>query len=351
MNIYIRSAACISAQKTFDNDVFLGDIVEYTGTRLRAIEPDYKEFIDPKQIRRMSHIIKMGIAAAKRCLSNGKTTMPGAVITGTAFGCMEDTVSFLTRIVEENEELLSPTAFIQSTHNTVGAQIALLLKCHNYNNTFVHKGISFESALLDATLLLREQEADNILVGAIDEMIDTSFTVLTRLGLYRRQPVSNLSLFTGESKGTIGGEGTAFFMLTDKPSTENLAELTALSTLYKPVDIERSIKIFLESNSLTIDDIDLVFSGKNGDFTNDKGYHTLGNSLFKNTALANYKHLCGDYSVSSSFAFWLAANILKRGFIPDAVIERKTGAIVPKKILIYNHYQNKYHALMLLSAV
>ena len=351
MKIYIRSAACISAQKTFDNNVFLDDIIEYTGTRLRAIEPDYKEFIDPKQIRRMSHVIKMGIAAAKRCLNNGETAMPGAIITGTAFGCMEDTVSFLTRIVEENEELLSPTAFIQSTHNTVGAQIALMLKCHNYNNTFVHKGISFESALLDATLLLREQEADDILVGAVDEMIDTSFTVLTRLGLYKRQPVSNLSLFASESNGTIGGEGTAFFLLTDKPSTENLAELTALRTLYKPVNVEKSIQQFLQSNGLTIDDIDLVISGKNGDTTNDKVYHSVNNSLFNNTALANYKHLCGDYSVSSSFAFWLAANILKRGFIPEAVIERKAEITAPKRILIYNHYQNKYHALMLLSAI
>ena len=109
--------------------------------------------------------------------------MPGAIITGTAFGCLEDTVTFLTRMMEQNEEMLPPTAFIQSTHNTVAAQIALMLKCHGYNNTFVHKGISFESALLDAMMLLKEQEADNILVGGTEEMVDASFKVLTRLGL------------------------------------------------------------------------------------------------------------------------------------------------------------------------
>jgi 3-oxoacyl-(acyl-carrier-protein) synthase len=245
MKVYIRATTCISPQKTFDNDAFLDDVVEYNGTRLKAIEPGYKEFIDPKQIRRMSHVIKMGIAAAKKCLSNGNIEMPGAIITGTAFGCMEDTVSFATRIVEEHEELLSPTAFIQSTHNTVAAQIALMLKCHSYNNTFVHKGISFESALLDATMLLKENEADNILVGGIDEMIDTSFIVLTRLGLYKRWPVSNLALFSTESKGTIGGEGAAFFLLSDKASTENLAELVALKTLYKPANIEESIAGFI----------------------------------------------------------------------------------------------------------
>jgi len=351
MKVYIRSSACISAQQSFDDDVFLDNVIEYTGTRLKAIEPDYKAYIDPKQIRRMSHVIKMGIAAAKKCLTDGNTDMPGAIITGTAFGCMEDTVSFLTRIVEENEQLLSPTAFIQSTHNTVAAQIALMLKCHNYNNTFVHKGISFESALLDARMLLAENEANDILVGGIDEMVDTSFTVLTRLGLYRRWPVSNLSLLWTESEGTIGGEGAAFFLLTDKQSPGNLAEFIALKTLYKPADIKEEIVNFIESNSLTIGDIDLVINGKNGDISNDKVYHSLKNSLFKDTAIANYKHLCGDYSVSSSFALWMASNILKRGIVPELTIEQQTTVTSPKKILIYNHYQNKYHSLMLLSAI
>ena len=161
MKAFIRSAACISPQETF-GDGFLTRIVEYEGIRLKAIEPDYKEFIDPKQARRMSHVIKMGIAAAKKCLADGNVEIPGAIITGTAYGCIEDTVNFLTRIVEQQEELLSPTAFIQSTHNTVAAQIALMLQCHSYNLTYVHKGVSFESALTDALMLLNEQEADNV---------------------------------------------------------------------------------------------------------------------------------------------------------------------------------------------
>jgi len=351
MKIYIRSSSCISPQKTFGTSEFLTEVVEYTGTRLKAIEPDYKEFIDPKQIRRMSHVIKMGVAAAKDCLNQGQTEMPGAIITGTAFGCMEDTVTFLTRIVEQDEELLPPTAFIQSTHNTVAAQIALMLKCHAYNNTFVHKGISFESALFDAIMLLNEGETNNILVGGTEEMVDTSFKVLTRLGLYKRWPVSNLSLLSTESKGTMGGEGAVFFLLSDQSSSDNLAELTAIKTLYKPKDIETAIVSLLKDNSLNIDDVDLIITGKNGDTRNDEVYKQLASSIFKNKALANYKHLCGDYSTSSAFALWLASNIIKRGTVPDAVVERKKSGSAPKKILVYNHYQNKYHSLMLVSTI
>jgi 3-oxoacyl-(acyl-carrier-protein) synthase len=351
MKTYIRSASCISPQKTFRNEDFLDDIVEYTGTRLSTIEPDYKDFIDPKQIRRMSHVIKMGVAAAKDCLNQANVEIPDAIITGTAFGCMEDTITFLTRMVEQNEELLPPTAFIQSTHNTVAAQVALMLKCHGYNNTFVHKGISFESALIDAIMLLREQEADNILVGGTEEMVDTSFKVLTRLGLYRRQATSNLELLSTEAKGSMGGEGAAFFVLSDKASDDNLAELSAIKTLYNTHDIEAGITKFLTENNLKSDDIDLVITGKNGDLKNDAVYNQLNSSIFKNSSVANYKHLSGEYSTSSSFALWLAANIIKRGVIPQAITERQTNNQAPKKVLIYNHYLHKYHSLMLISAV
>lgn len=351
MKVYVRSSSCLSPQNTFGTADFLTDVVEYNGTRLRAIEPDYKEFIDPKQIRRMSHVIKMGVAAAKDCLNQANTQMPGAIITGTAFGCMEDTITFMARIVEQNEELLPPTAFIQSTHNTVAAQIALMLKCHGYNNTFVHKGISFESALFDGIMLLREQEADNILVGGTEEMVDTSFKVLTRLGLYKRWPISNLELIAAESKGTMGGEGAVFFLLTDKASNDNLAELNAVKTLYNTKDIASGITQFLAENLLKPEDIELLITGKNGDIRNDAIYKQVSTSVFKNSGIANYKHLCGEYSTSSSFALWMASNIIKKGIVPRIAAERGVIKQAPKKILIYNHYQNKYHSLILLSAI
>ena len=351
--IYIRSSACLSPQKTFGDVNFLEQIIEYKKTRLKAIEPDYTMFIDPKLIRRMSHLIKMGVAAAKECLEKGNTQMPGAIITGTAYGCLEDTVSFLTRMIELNEELLPPTAFIQSTHNTVSAQIALMLACHNYNNTFVHRGISFESALLDAVMLLQENETDNILVGGVEELTDTSYTILGRLGLFKREPISNFSLFEKSSKGTIGGEGAVFFLLTGRPSTDNLAELIGVHTFYKPGNIsetKQKILSFLTMHKLRIEDIDLVITGKNGDITNDTIYDKLIFSVFNNTALAKYKHLCGEYPTSSSFALWLASNIIVNSELPEIVMETVAKPARLKKILIYNHTLNKYHSLMLVSA-
>jgi len=353
MAIYIRSTACVSPQQTFGADGFLDAPVVYNDTRLPAIQPDYIRFIDAKAIRRMSHVIKMGVAAAKECLALANMEMPGAIITGTALGCLEDTLTFMNRMIEMDEQMLPPTAFIQSTHNTVAAQVALMLKCHNYNNTFVHKGISFESALTDAIMLLKEQEANDILVGGVEEMTDASYKVLSRLGLFKRWPLSNFELFNTPTNGTIGGEGAAFFLFSDKPSADNLARFDAVETFYglkDTAEIETKINAFISRQGLTVNDIDLVITGRNGDVKNDAVYERINNSIFQNISLANYKHLCGEYPVSTSFALWMAANILKRQIVPDIIKEREVTTSAPKNILIYNHYLNTYHSLMLVSA-
>jgi 3-oxoacyl-(acyl-carrier-protein) synthase len=353
MGIFIQATANISPQKTFGRVPFLTEPVEYTSTRLKSIEPDYTAFIDVRSLRRMSRIIKMGVAAAMECLQEAGEKNPGAIITGTAFGCLEDTGIFLTKIVEQNEEMLQPTPFIQSTHNTVGAQIALILKCHEYNNTFVHRGFSFESALLDAFMLLDESETTSVLVGSVDEITDISHAILTRFGLYKRVPVSNLSMFTSASKGSIAGEGAAFFLLTSQPSINAYAQLEGISTFYKPADfieIEQHVLSFLSSHQIDIGDIDLIITGRNGDVKGDSIYKQLESSIFKNKSSLNYKHLCGEYSTSTSFALWLAANIIKSGTAPAVTVYESLNGDKLKRILIYNHYHNIHHSLMLVSA-
>ncbi len=351
--MYIRATGNISPQKTFGHPPMDEAAVAYTEARLACIEPDYKEFIDPKLIRRMSRIIRMGVAAAMECLKEADVKMPDAIVTGTAYGCMEDTNSFLSKMVEFNEELLTPTAFIQSTHNTIGAQIGLMLQCNNYNNAYVHRGFSFESALLDGMLLLKEKEASTVLVGAIDEIIDTSHTVLNRMGLYKQGPVSNMELYKTNAKGTIAGEGSAFFILACESSLTDYAKLDGLHTFYKPAgikEIEKQVSSFLEKHSISINDIDLLITGKNGDAASDTIYDQLQQTVFSNGKLINYKHLCGEYPTASAFAFWLAANIIKQGKTPALLEQSDSAKKTVKRVLVYNHYLNIHHSLFLLSA-
>ncbi|MDN3583554.1 beta-ketoacyl synthase N-terminal-like domain-containing protein [Mucilaginibacter flavus] len=347
--MYIRSTGNISPQKTFGNAAFPAEVVAHEGNRLNCITPDYKELIDPKLIRRMSRVIKMGVASAIACLNDAGVSSPDAIITGTAYGCLEDTGVFLSKMAERGEEMLTPTSFIQSTHNTIAAQVALLIGCHEYNNTFVSGGASFEHALLDARMMLQEGAAKNILVGGVDEITDISHGILSRFGLYKQGPVSNLDLFSSDTKGTIAGEGSAFFLVSNEASGNDLARLDAVTTFYKPKDfaeVESQIEAFLAANGgLSMYDISLVITGDNGDAKNDEVYHYLENSLFNYCNVLRYKHLCGEYPTSSAFALWYAVKLIGQNTDPATAHTSKI-----KKILIYNHYLNTHHSLMLLSA-
>ena len=228
-----------------------------------------------------------------------------------------------------------------------------MLQCNNYNNAFVHRGFSFESALLDAMMLLNDADAENVLVGAVDEITTVSHIILSRMGLYRREPVSNEHLFSTSAKGTIAGEGAAFFLLANQSSSTDYAKLEALKTFYKPAginEIENQIISFLAAQQIQASDIDLVITGRNGDLKNDSGYDQLTQSVFKNNCTANYKQLCGEYPTSTAFAVWMAANIIKTRTVPASILPGRDVIQPVKRILIYNNYLQIHHSLVLLSA-
>jgi 3-oxoacyl-[acyl-carrier-protein] synthase II len=338
--VYIRSAAAVSPQASFEA-LFTG-AAGYQGEQLACIEPDYTTYIDPKLIRRMSRIIKMGTAAAIESLKAAGLEQPDAIVTGTAYGCLADTDAFLSRLVEFREELLSPTAFIQSTHNTVAGQIALLLKCHRHNNTFVHKGFSFESALLDARTMIGENEISTALVGGTDEITTASHALLRRFGLYRSNGDS-LHLVDQPGKGTMAGEGAAFFVLDAQQSPACLAKLDALQTWYKPADmnvIKNGLQALLTEQGLQWKDIDLLVTGRNGDTGDDKLYDAVATE----TPAITFKQYCGEYPTATAFGLWMASHILHEQRVPGK------DNLKPRRILLYNHYQQTHHAAYLLSA-
>ncbi|MBL7882627.1 MAG: beta-ketoacyl synthase chain length factor [Bacteroidia bacterium] len=353
MEAYINGLSVISPQNTFNNSDFLSEPVVYTTNYLSCIEPSYKEYLNPTLARRMARIIKMGIAASNICMKDANVAMPDAIITGTALGCLEDTEKFLWAIIENEEQFLTPTSFIQSTHNTVSAQIALQLKCMNYNFTYVHKGFSFESALLDSLMTIAEGEAQNVLTGAHDEMTDKYYKVCDRIGYWKKENVSTFDLINSKTNGSIAGEGAAFFMLGAQKGENVYAKIRGLKTIYKPesaAEIEKHINQLLAEKGLTINDIDVVLYGINGDVQYDHVYYNLKDGLLKNSSATYFKHLCGEYQTASSFAMWIAAMILKTQNIPHAILIGENKRKPIKNVLIYNTFLNIDHSLLLLSA-
>ncbi|MBL0342731.1 MAG: beta-ketoacyl synthase chain length factor [Bacteroidetes bacterium] len=204
MKVYINGLGNISPQQTHDGEIAVAGMKLLQTTRNSCIEPEYANFVDPKQLRRMSRIIRMGVASSILAMKDSGIEKPEAIIVGTAFGCLEDTYSFLSKLILHKEDMLSPTAFIHSTHNTIAAQVALLFQCRGYNSTYVHKSISFESALIDGLLLLNEKTANQVLVGGVDEIINAGYTILNRLGHYKKNEELSTHTFPGIKNKGIG---------------------------------------------------------------------------------------------------------------------------------------------------
>jgi len=351
-NFYINGAGVISPQKTYEDTVFLSEVAEYADNRLTCMLPDFKEFMNPFQTRRLSRTLKTGLAAVMICLRNSCVKTPDAVITATGFGFYESRAKFLAEILTQAEQQLTPNYFIQSTHNALAGLVALTIGCTGYNNTYAGRGSAFESALLDSMLLIREAEAQNVLIGSFDEISETLYRQYARLGYIRKEPVSSLRLYDGNSAGTIQGEGVAFFMLSSAQQHNTLCRLRDIRMIYKPdgyEDLAAALESFLKQNNLDRRDIDIFINGVSGDASRDKWNIALQQDCLEHAAEVRFKHLTGEYATTSSFALWLGAMILKHKRIPDIVLAN--GARQPQRkenVLVCNHFLGQYYSFMLL---
>ena len=130
---------------------------------------DYKEYISPKEGRRMGKLMKAATLTSLMALRKAGIECPDAIITATANGMLETSEKFLVDMVDNGEETLSPTLFMQSTHNTIGSAIAIRTQCHGYNITYTQGKDSMKWALRDAERLIRMGKAKTVLVGCHDE--------------------------------------------------------------------------------------------------------------------------------------------------------------------------------------
>ena len=177
-----------------------------------GLRRDIKELIPEMNLRRrMSRVVKSGVAAGiESLLEFGDRAAVEAVVTATGLGCIADSEKFLDSLIANEERMLNPTPFIQSTFNTVGAQIALL---HCYNTTYANRWTSFENALTDAALRIGAGLSRAVLVGAFDETTPSAGIILQRLGVAQQGG---------------WGESSIFFVLTAEAFDTSVAAITGI---------------------------------------------------------------------------------------------------------------------------
>jgi len=155
---------------------------------------EIREYVKPMEARRMGKLMKASLLSSLKALREAGVDCPDAIITGTALGIWETSEALLLQMKEEGEVMLSPTNFMQSTHNTISSNIAIRLGCHGYNVTYTQSDDSLEWALRDARLLLRSGRYKTILVGCHDETTPLYRSLMARLGIHDLPAIHSIAM-------------------------------------------------------------------------------------------------------------------------------------------------------------
>lgn len=329
-DIYVLSAKQISVQQPLCED-WMTQPVEYQTPFNRSIDPSYKDYISPIEARRMGKILKRAIVTSKEAIKASGLESVDAIITGTGYGCIENTEFFLEALSKDGEQMLSPTYFMQSTHNTISSLVAIQTKNHGYNVTYAHKGISFDSALQDAVLQMRLGKINSALIGGHDELTETFYRILKKGGMMGQDD-------------EMCGEAAVSVVLGTK-NDDYLCKLVNFKMLHKPTleKLKAVAKDFQADNIIT---------GISGNHKSDEAYFAETKELFSNAKLLKYKHIFGESFTSSGIGVYVAAQCLKAGKIPAHLFVNplEISDKKPSKILIFNHSDGNNYSLTLLEA-
>ncbi|MCF8460293.1 MAG: beta-ketoacyl synthase chain length factor [Flavobacteriales bacterium] len=291
--MYLGAASCISFQDTFGNENPWNSLVAINA-ETQLVQPDYKEFVNPAALRRMSSVLKMGAAAGKSCLQQAGLENADAITVGTGLGCVRDTLKFLSAVYQDGEGGLSPTAFIQSTHNSIAGQLALMLGNHGYNMTHVQGALSLGYSLSDAELLIGEGDAKTVLVGAVDEKTDELVALLSKLSE------------SADYKMPAIGEGGAFFLASRDKLSSSVAKMVGLNLTGK---IE--------------EEVDLVLSNPS------KGF--------------NYTQFSGEHFTSIGFGLFMALKAFEAGKVDNGHVS----FVHPTRILVHHQLLGQEMSILL----
>jgi 3-oxoacyl-(acyl-carrier-protein) synthase len=255
------------------------------------------------QRRRLCRMVQMALIAARRSHAPDRAERL-AIVVGTGLGCLEEGGVFIENMISKEERSPMPSRFPGSVHNAPAAQIAIDLGARAMNSAPTAGEITFESALWQGARQLMADEADTVLVGAVDELNKYPLSIGKRWRFW-----------TGQ---TIPGEGAMVTSIARADKNASfLARVTAvrLGRQRQPFDAGREADWIATSVDMT--GIDVVLSGAKGWPTLDAKYAAvvvaLSERVGRNLEHQTYKHLCGEFHSASAFGFSVAVDMVRRG--------------------------------------
>ncbi len=172
------------------------------------------QFVTKRSLRRIDHFSRMALLGAYGALDDaGRLDSDPArlaVVVGSGYGASATTFAFLDSFIQDGDSCSSPTHFSNSVHNAAAAHISISLKATGPSLSVSQFEMSVPSALLCALQMLRENRADRVLLGGVDEACAV-------LGYCRQRffgaPQGPFDPLDFGRQSAVAGEGAAFLLL------------------------------------------------------------------------------------------------------------------------------------------
>jgi hypothetical protein len=139
-----------------------------------AAPEDFASFMDVRKLRRAEQISKNALLCAFRALEQANIKDASKADMGISLamgaGALNSTLKFMDSIIEDGDELSSPTAFAGSVHNSTALFLSMILGIHGPCVVTGQLDASFAAALLTAQQFLAKNMCKQMLVVVSEEV-------------------------------------------------------------------------------------------------------------------------------------------------------------------------------------
>ncbi len=186
---------------------------------------DFIPFAEARRLRRMEGIAKNALLCSFRAMSAAGLDVNAPKNTGLSVamgaGSLESTCKFMDTIIDDGDELSSPTAFAGSVHNSTGLTLSAFLHLSGPCVTTGQFDFSFAGALLTARQFLARSMCADALV-AVTEDVNPAAAALAP-----RHP----ALFAPVLRAPAGpfARAAAAFVLSSRPTDKTLFAVSRFS--------------------------------------------------------------------------------------------------------------------------
>lgn len=285
--VFARGRGIDSLDKALREGWQRPDEVEIKGRKSFVYRVDQETISDRallKNMRRADRLSKMAVVAASDALAesgiediNRKRV---GIITATALGAHVTTFAFLDDILEYGDTNVSPTTFSNSVHNAAASYISSALGIEGPTLTVTQFFFSFQSALQLAKVWLDEGRCDYVLAGAVEqygEVLDYIYD--TKLS---PSPDGRIRPFSFKPAYQVPGEGSVFFLLSNKKHENTLCEIHDVSVNSEDKDMPQADMNIIDADGLLEDET--VYKGCSSPDIPSAAYSPLFGSMLSGSA-------------------------------------------------------------------